>query len=65
MALHTVRLSKNKYVTLDSYYRPRLPSPLIVTIIACTLLIGASIYAVHYETRLCPQGKADYYSPGC
>ena len=65
MALHTVRLSKNKYVTLDSYYRSRLPSPHIVTIITCILLIGASIYAVHYETRLCPQGQTAYSGPGC
>ena len=65
MAIHTVRLGKNKYVTLDSYSRPPLTAPIIVGVITCLALIGAGTYALNYESPVCPKGLEKYYGPAC
>lgn len=46
MAIHTVRLGKNKYVTLDSYYRPGSPAVAITAGVVGILFILSGIYTV-------------------
>ena len=46
MAIHTVRLGKNKYVTLDSYYRPGSPAVAITAGVVGILLTLSGIYTV-------------------
>ena len=65
MAIHTVRLGKNKYVTLDSYSRPSRLAPIIVGVVTCLALIGAGTYAINYQDRVCPKGLEKYYGPAC
>ena len=65
MAIHTVRLAKNKYVTLDSYSRPSRFAPIIVGVVTCLALIGAGTYAINYQDPVCPKGIEKYYGPAC
>ena len=65
MAIHTVRLAKNKYVTLDSYSRPSRLAPIIVGMLTCLALISAGTYALNYQDPVCPKGLEKYYGPAC
>ena len=65
MAIHTVRLGKNRYVTLDSYSRPSPLAPIIVGVLTCLALLAAGTYALNYQEPVCPRGLEKYYGPGC
>ena len=63
MAIQTHRLGKNKFITIDSYYRP-VP-PIFTAIVVCVLLLGAGTYALTYENPVCPPGRTEYHGPAC
>lgn len=46
MAIRTYRLGKNKFITLDSYYRPGAPALAITAGVVGVLLTLGSIYSV-------------------